>query len=92
MLVQNPPSTSYSTIYEVKVKVKKLYFFGPLILNYAELVVPNKNRTGTKKMHLSSFIVIKLGSSVCVWGGEVPNNIFKITVLLEWDDSFEIKS
>ena len=90
MLVQNPPSTSYSTIYEVKVKVKKLYFFGPLILNYAELVVPNKNRTGTKKMHLSSFMVIKLGSSVCA--EEVPNNIFKITVLLEWDDSFEIKS
>jgi len=29
---------------------------------------------------------------VCVWGGEVPNEILKITVLLEWDDSFESDS
>ena len=33
---------------------------------------------------------IKLDLSV--FGGGVPNKIFKITVLLEWEDSFESDS
>ena len=73
--------------------MKKLYFFCPLILDYAELVVPNIYRTDTKQMHLSFYGNKSRLECVCVCvGSEVSNNIFKINVLLEWDDFFKIDS